>query len=154
MAIKQLIARENVSENSKTAVLYSKLEALLTALSQKQIPDDVEALVNQEIEALNVSKATGKTLAKQIKIQQNKIIKIVEKAVKIVPKNYYRSLWLVLGMSVFGVPLGVAFGAIIGNMGLLGVGLPIGMGIGVLVGSTIDKKAFKEGRQLDFEAKI
>ena len=70
-----------------------------------------------------------------------------------VPKNYYRNMWLALGMSVFGLPIGVAFGASIGNMGLLGVGLPIGMAIGTLVGSQMDKKALKESRQLNIEIK-
>jgi len=36
---------------------------------------------------------------------------------------------------------------------MLGIGLPIGMAIGVKVGSNMDKKAFNEGRQLDFEVK-
>jgi hypothetical protein len=31
--------------------------------------------------------------------------------------------------------------------------LPIGMGIGFAVGSSLDQKALKEGRQLDFEVK-
>ncbi len=31
------------------------------------------------------------------------------------------------------------------------LGIPIGMGIGIAMGSGMDKKAFKEGRQLDIE---
>lgn len=54
-------------------------------------------------------------------------------------------------MSAFGIPMGVAFGLSIGNLGMLGIGLPIGMGIGVAAGTVMDNKAFKEGRQLDFE---
>ena len=49
--------------------------------------------------------------------------------------------------------MGVPFGLSIGNLGMLGIGLPIGMAIGVGVGSSMDKKAFNEGRQLDFEVK-
>jgi hypothetical protein len=36
---------------------------------------------------------------------------------------------MVLGMSAFGIPMGVAFGLSMGNIGLLGIGLPIGMGV-------------------------
>jgi len=68
-----------------------------------------------------------------------------------VPKNHYRALWLVLGMSVFGLPIGVLYGFLIGNMGLLGTGLCFGMAIGVALGAGLDKKALKEGRQLDLE---
>ncbi|MFY8110592.1 MAG: hypothetical protein ACOVKP_01170 [Flavobacterium sp.] len=85
--------------------------------------------------------------------KQTKIIKLLEKELKIVPKNYYRNLWSALGMSVFGLPMGAALGLSIGNIGLLGIGLPIGMLIGMLVGSQMDKKAFQEGRQLAIEIK-
>lgn len=88
-----------------------------------------------------------------MKRQQTEILKFVEKELKIVPKNYYRNLWVALGMSAFGLPLGVAFGLSIGNMGLMALGLPIGMAIGVLVGSSMDKKALEQGRQLDIEIK-
>lgn len=60
---------------------------------------------------------------------------------------------MVLGMSVFGIPLGLGFGLSIGNFGMLAIGIGIGMAIGVGVGTSMDKKAFNEGRQLDFEAK-
>lgn len=52
-------------------------------------------------------------------------------------------------MSAFGIPLGVAYVSIIGNMAFLSIGLPIGMVLGMAVGAGMDKKALKEGRQLD-----
>ena len=82
-----------------------------------------------------------------------KIIKKLEKEVKLVPKNYYSYLWLAIGIASFGVPIGVAFGAMLGNMAFLGIGLPIGLAIGFLVGYEMDKKAYEEGRQLDVEIK-
>jgi hypothetical protein len=60
---------------------------------------------------------------------------------------------MAIGMSAFGIPLGVAFGASLGNMGLLGIGIPIGMVFGMAIGSGMDKKAIQEGRQLDLEMK-
>ena len=56
-------------------------------------------------------------------------------------------------MSAFGIPIGVAFGSSVGNMGLLAIGMPIGMGIGIAVGAHMDKKAADQGRQLDLEIK-
>ncbi|MBT8322649.1 MAG: hypothetical protein KJO94_04145, partial [Eudoraea sp.] len=70
---------------------------------------------------------------------------------KIVTKNYYRNLWLALGMTVFGIPLGVAFGAAQDNMAFLGVGIPIGMAIGIGVGTAMDEQAKKKGKQLDID---
>lgn len=76
---------------------------------------------------------------------------MLEKELKIVPQKYYTKLWLALGMSVFGIPLGVAFGMSIGNLGLIPASLPMGMGIGAMVGAGMDKKALQEGRQLALE---
>ncbi|MFY7651521.1 MAG: hypothetical protein ACOVQE_02410, partial [Chitinophagaceae bacterium] len=74
----------------------------------------------------------------------------LEKEMKLVPINYYRNLWTVLGMSSFGLPIGISIGLLVKNIGLLGVGLPIGMGIGLIVGSNLDKKAKDKGLQLPF----
>jgi hypothetical protein len=82
-----------------------------------------------------------------------RLIKLIEKEVKLVPKNYYRNLWLTLGMAGFGIPIGVAFGASLGNMAFIGVGLPIGLAFGIALGTGMDKKALAEGRQLDLEIK-
>jgi hypothetical protein len=88
-------------------------------------------------------------LRKHIRKTQSGILKLIEKELKLVTKNHYRKTWLAVGMAAFGIPLGVAFGTSIGNMGLLGIGLPIGMAIG----SGMDKKAVESGRQLDLEIK-
>jgi hypothetical protein len=62
-------------------------------------------------------------------------------------------MWMLFGMSGIGLPIGVAFGLSIGNIGLLGLGLPIGMAIGLAIGMSLDKKALNEGRQLNIEIK-
>jgi hypothetical protein len=51
-----------------------------------------------------------------------------------------------IGMADFGIPFGAVVGAIMENMGFIGIGLPIGMAIGMLIGSGMDKKALEEGR--------
>jgi len=57
-------------------------------------------------------------------------------------------------MSAFGVPIGVILELLIkSNVGFIAIGILIGMGIGMLLGSSMDKKAFKEGRQLDLKIK-
>ncbi|NBP71319.1 MAG: hypothetical protein EBU52_21600, partial [Cytophagia bacterium] len=91
--------------------------------------------------------------ARAIKTTEGKIVRFVEKQLKLVPQKYYRKLWLLLGMTSFGIPFGVVFAMSIGNMAMLGIGLPIGMGIGVAIGTALDNKALKEGRQLDIELK-
>lgn len=58
---------------------------------------------------------------------------------------------MLFGFTAFGLPIGVAFGLSMGNIGLMGVGLPLGMAIGLAVGYLLDKKALNEGRQLNIE---
>lgn len=148
-----LIDRPNLASNSKVTALYTQFKLLLNALEKRNLPSDVVQFINREVELLNSMKDDAKSLAKSTKDSQSKIVKLVGKQLKIVPKNYYRKLWLVLGMSSFGIPLGVVFGMSIGNIALLGTGIPIGMGIGVLIGTKLDNKAYKEGRQLNIELK-
>ena len=153
MNIIELNERQNLSADTKTNRIYIQLGELLNQLRKRNLPENIIESVNQDIEVVNAASLIGNDFRKLVKQKQNKIIKLLEKDLKVVPKNYYRNMWLALGMSVFGLPIGVAFGASIGNMGLLGVGLPIGMAIGALVGSKMDKKALEEGRQLNIEIK-
>ncbi|WP_288245083.1 hypothetical protein [uncultured Chryseobacterium sp.] len=139
--------------DSKTKALYDQLQQLLNELEKKKISSETAEKVNRETALINSTALRDKDLHKMLKQKQNDIIKLLEKEHKIVPKNYYRNLWLAVGMGAFGLPIGVAFGLLIHNIALLSIGLPIGMAIGVVVGSSLDKKAEAEGRQLDVEIK-
>lgn len=139
--------------DTKTNALYHQLQNLLNLLEQKKISPETLQKINLETEAINSTSLRDKDLHKMLKEKQNQIIKTLEKDHKIVPRNYYRNIWLAAGMGAFGLPIGVAFGLLIGNIALLSIGLPIGMAIGIGVGTSLDKKAEAEGRQLDIEIK-
>lgn len=151
MKLNKLNQRQDLDESTRTSKAYLQYEKFLGELSKKELPDKIVTSINKDIEEINLISDSGNELRKEIKKKQTRIIKLIEKELKIVPKNYYRNLWLAVGMSAFGVPIGVAFGAMLGNMAFLGVGLPIGLAIGVAVGTGMDKKALAEGRQLDLE---
>lgn len=153
MNIKELKKREDFSNDDKLNRIYSQFGELLNELKKKELSQDVYKLINESVDILNLSTFNSAQLTKLLKQKQTAILKQVEKEHKIVPKNYYRTLWMVLGMSAFGLPIGVAFGLSIGNIGLLSIGLPIGMGIGIAVGMSMDKKAMNEGRQLNIQIK-
>lgn len=148
-----LVTREKLGGNVKLANQYQQLGALLIEINGKDLPKDTTDFIDKEIELINAIADDDKIFSKTIKASQKKIVQLLEKKHKIVPKKYYTALWMVLGMSAFGIPMGVAFGLSMGNIGLLGIGLPIGMGVGVGVGSYLDKKALNEGRQLDVDLK-
>lgn len=153
MEIVELKENQNSSGDVKLGSTYTQFGDLLKELKRKELTPEIIEFVNRDVEEINASSLTGNGLRELVKRKQAKILKQLEKELKIVPKNHYRNLWLVLGMSAFGLPIGVGIGMALGNIGLLAIGLPIGMGIGVAAGSAMDKKAFNEGRQLDIEIK-
>lgn len=141
------------SSNPKVENSIIQFKRLVEILNTKNLPKNIIEKINYEISILNSSEIVGNSFLHLLKKKQNSITKLIEKELKLVPKNYYRNLWFVLGMTAFGLPLGVTFGLSIENIGLLGIGLPIGMVIGLLIGSLMDKKALESGKQLDIELK-
>jgi hypothetical protein len=154
MEILELNPRTGLESEPKVLAAFSQFNEMVKAVKQKELNPAVVGALNEGIQSINGTLLTGKDLTKLIKTKQQGILKVLEKEQKIVPKNYYRTMWTLLGMTSFGLPLGVAFGMAMGNIGLLGLGLPIGMAIGLAVGTSMDKKAATEGRQLAFEAKM
>lgn len=154
MDILPLEQRRPIDQNQKLTKAYTNLQNLLEALRDRSIPDEVIARINEEVQVLNASRETDKKMIKKLHGAKNSILKLIEKELKLVPKNYYRNLWMAVGMTAFGLPIGVAISTALGNMAFLAIGLPIGLPIGMAVGSAMDKKALDEGRQLDvvFEA--
>ncbi len=153
LKIIQLKERPDCSTDLKLNRTYEQFGAFLNELKRKELSQNIITSINERVEEINSSLLLGNELRKFVKQKQTILLKQIEKELKVVPKNYYRNLWLALGMSAFGLPLGLALGLSTGNMGLLAMGLPIGMGIGIGVGSGMDKKAFNEGRQLNLEIK-
>ncbi len=153
MHIIELKERMDISEDVKMSRIYIQFQELLKELQKKELPNAIIEFINQDIEDLNSVSLTSNEFEKLVKQKQTKIIKQIEKELKIVPKNYYRNLWLALGLCVFGIPIGIALRTSANNAGLFALGIPIGMGIGIALGTGMDKKAFKEGRQLDIEVK-
>lgn len=149
----ELGERQNISNDIKLSKIYSQFRELLNELKKKELSQKIVAIINDSVRNINSSTLMGSQLRKLIKENQTSILKQTQKELKIVPQNYYRNLWMLSGFTVFGLPIGIIFGAIIGNMGLLVIGLPIGMAIGATIGLGMDKKAYKEGRQLNLEIK-
>ena len=153
MTLFELHQKTDIDKHVKLKEAYIEFEKLLFELRKKDLPDGFVLSINQDIEELNTSSSLGDELRKIIKNIQTKNIKLLEKEIKLVPRNYYRKLWTALRMATFGILLDVALGANLGNMALIGIGMPIGLALGSGVGSGMDKKAFREGRQLDVEIK-
>lgn len=124
-----------------------KMHALYSDITSRKIPEEVIHKINVEIEKLNAVEFSD--LKKMLVKTFNGIIKILYEDMKWVPISYYQTLWMSLGLAVFGVPMGVAFSAALGNYAFIGIGLPIGMVIGMAIGRKKDETAKKNGLQLN-----
>lgn len=108
-------------------------------------------LIYKHDELTRLLELLNKMLLKRLRSSELRILKLIEKELKLVPRNTYRTRWMAIGMSIFGIPMGVAFGASLGNMAFLAIGIPIGMSIGIAIGTGMDKKAHEQDKQLDIE---
>lgn len=151
MEIKQLNRIPNLDQYKKLSRVYTQSNILLAMLREKNLPEEIVEDINIAVDQINDTTGSEKEILKQVRSAQSSILKLLEKKLKLVPINYYRNLWMALGMAAIGIPIGVAFGASFGNMGLLALGIPIGMVIGLIIGVKLDRKAFEEGKQLDIE---
>ena len=143
------IQRPELTDKTKSA--YEQFERLIIEIKKKKLPEEIELVINRHITHLNTVSDADKKLRNEIRKEQSKIVGLLAQKLKIVPKNYFKKTWFVLGMTVFGLPIGAALGVSLRNMAFLGIGLPVGMSIGLAMGSNMDKKAKEEGRQLDIE---
>ena len=133
------IQRPELTDKTKSA--YEQFERLIIEIKKKKLPEEIELVINKHITKLNAVSDADKKLRNEIRKEQSKIVGLLAQKLKIVPKNYFKKTWFVLGMTVFGLPIGAALGVSLRNMAFLGIGLPVGMSIGLAMGSNMDKKA-------------
>lgn len=150
--ITPLKSRNNLDQTKGLEKLYIKYQSLIEELNDRAIPEDLMDQVNEEVAELEEITDSGKELKKVMKKSITRVLKLLREEIDLVAKNYHRNTWMALGMTIFGLPIGMGIATAIGNFGLFGAFLPVGMAIGIAVGTGIDKKALKEGRQLDIES--
>ena len=137
-----------IETDKKVAQCHKTIGELLADASAHELSDEVVTLINAQVTAANAATGEVKEVRATLLKAKRGITNILIKKLKLVPKGHYRNIYMPLGMAGIGIPMGVAFGAAMDNMGLLGLGLPIGMMMGIVIGTLMDKKAADEGRQL------
>ncbi len=143
--------RSEFNNSIKVSKLQLKLNALIEELNKRTLPDNIVLSFNALISEVNNYEGDKSGYIRKLRKVRFYIIRTCEKELKLVPRNLYMVRWMSIGLSAFGVPLGVIYGMLMDNMGFIGVGIGIGMTIGLSVGAGMDKKAKKEGRQLDVD---
>ena len=152
MRISKPIERSGLPKNINRK--YKYLMDMVSALNEKEIPDDFAESSNEMIERLNEVQSDDTDFKKQLFKVKSRIYKQMTTELKYVPKGYYQTIWMSVGMAAFGIPFGVMFGAALDNMAFRGIGLPIGMPIGMALGAGLDQKAAREGRQLNIKINL
>lgn len=151
MQLKALEKKHTIEQDTLAASAFAVFEKLISELRIREIPDKIANSINQDIEVINSFTGSNSDLIRELKTTQSRILKLIEKELKLVAKKHYQKMWFAIGMAVFGIPFGVTFGSLFKNMAFLAFGIPIGMVIGIMVGISLDKKAAQSGNQLDIE---
>ena len=153
MNIIELNEIEGISENIKLNRVYIQFQELLIAIRKKDLPDKIIEIINQDIEDINSTSLINNELRKLIVRKQSKIIDLLNKELKIVPKAFYQNHLFALG-GCLGVTIGTSFMISIGSYTFSSGGIIIATVVGFTLGRMMDKNALKKGRQLDFKIKI
>ena len=151
MALLSITHNPNLNPNPKFGEKLHTFNTLLDELKSKDLPLRTEDYINSQLISFNAKNNGDAKLHKSICKLQARILRHLEKELKIVPKGHYQQQWMALGMASFGITIGAGLGMALGNMAYIGIGLPLGMVIGMSVGSRLDKKAANEKRQLQFK---
>jgi hypothetical protein len=122
-------------------------------LRNKELNDAVVIIINDTISSINAISVLDNQFYKRLKSGQSKILKAIEKHHKLVTENHHRNSWMALGVSAFGVPIGIVIGIVTKHMSFISIGIPIGFGIGIAIGTMMDNKSKEQGTQLALEIK-
>ncbi|SDS46735.1 hypothetical protein SAMN04487764_2285 [Gillisia sp. Hel1_33_143] len=128
-------------------VSISNLKMLIAEIKSKNIPEEVCYKINYQIDKVNSC-----AIDNSIKIQNlldmtyHSILHIIKTDLGIIPKNYYRDLYTTLGMTIFGLPLGLLLTATLDNSINLVFGVVFGLIFGVILGTRKDKIAQQENK--------
>ena len=136
--------RKNIDHNKKLVKAYSRIQLLIDELNKKEISDEIATSINSDIILVDSFEGSEKELTRLINKTCSRILDLVKKELGLVTKHYYQNIWMAIGMTVFGMPFGILWFAILQNPAFIAIGLPMGLPIGMAIGIQKDKKAKEE----------
>ena len=151
MKIEKLERRTGSDQNKRLTKAYDAISNLIEALNNKDLPEDIAKSINSDIYNINFYKESNRDLLKLLNKTNKQIIELIEKKLGLVKKNHYQNSWMAYGMLI-----GVVFTSIAQNFiedatwSSPAMGISMGLIFGLLAGKNRDKKAEKDGLQLDF----
>lgn len=147
----QILKSRTLPADSSLVNENKLLGDLIQELNYRELPPEVVVVMNTEIDRLNTLPDDHHRLLVGIRAVKRKLLKSALEDLALVPKNYYRNMWLALGMTAIGMPLGAVFSLALDNVSFISIGFPMGLAIGVAIGTFYDKKAEEDNRQLELK---
>lgn len=142
-SIPSLVTQLKASINAENEKLIKQIVALLEMIDDAKYN---QADFEPHLERLPHQFALEKPNYRQLQNIKADLLKVFQKEYGMVGPGHYRTLWLSIGMAVFGIPFGLIFSSALNNFAFLGIGLPIGLSIGIAIGTAKDKQAQQAGK--------
>lgn len=141
--------REGSEFNKKLTKGYNRMQNLMTAIEDKELPSNEITSLNERIKLINSFGGTDKELIKILRKTYKNILTLLEEKLGLVTKHHFRTLWMVYGMLAATVLSTVfSISEIMGIGASAGMWLSIGMFAGIIAGNYFDDQAEKNGRQI------
>ena len=128
------------SLDQKHLTFYKQLNELIHLFEQLREREIAIDKLGEPIVRLNLFLEKETLRYTQLRTVRTNIYDVLRKEFGVLPPGHYQSQWGLLGMIVFGLPLGIT----LNNNVFFILGLPIGLAIGLAK----DKKATSEGKML------
>lgn len=138
--------------SQKLSKKFKRFYYLVSELQGHDLSKNTIDLVNQHIDSVNSTQKEN-ALLKQIRSSQSKILKVLERKHGIAPRGYYKKFWAFLGVSVIGIPCGIALWFILDSIEFAPVGWALATLISFRIGRAKDGDVSKFGRQLNFRSR-
>lgn len=143
MELSHLQPQDEKSLEKKEQKAVDHFNEIIDALNAKEIDENTVTYIHERMASIQENFSFN-----TIKKEESKVLDFVNKQHGYVAQNHYKSLWIALGMSAIGVPIGVGIGLALDQLGFMGIGIAMGLTVGIIIGSTKDKEAKKKGKQL------
>lgn len=139
--IEEIEKRAKSVTDAKTQKALSCLVPIFEDLDRREISTESVADILKRLKTMLMEELNSKQIARL----KADLLGSLRRQYGLVPAKYYQNLWMILGITVFGVPFGIVFSmAVLDNVAFMGLGFGFGMPIGMAIGMAKDKKALED----------
>jgi hypothetical protein len=137
--------KDTMSQSDLKRYNFELAERIILRLDSLSECNECRTFINEFVSIIGEIKNDSLiNINKKYTLFIKRVLVHLQKNHKLITKGYYTNTYMALGIGI-GLPFGVAFSQLLGQIAYIGIGLPIGVGIGLSIGSKLDTKAKEEG---------